>query len=111
MPRRPGEEILSKRRRYKKQSYDKEYNEHRPAIHKFYNTSRWRSLREYMMRKQPLCQECLKHGIIKKGDLVDHIKPIREGGSPVSIKNLQVLCHECHNKKHADERKGHCNNT
>ena len=114
MPRKPGEEIIkakqAKRYNYQREQKhvaDREYNKHRPIRHKFYSTSRWRQLRDYIMRKQPLCQECLKNGVIKKGDVVDHITPIEKGGSPTAEKNLQVLCHACHNKKHADERRGH----
>ena len=100
MPRKPGEKIL----REEKRERNREYNRARPAAHAFYNSSSWRRLREYVRRRNPLCAECLKHGIVTQGVIVDHIVPITEGGAMMDIKNLQVLCPACHNKKHGEGR-------
>ena len=99
MPRRPGEAYLQKA----KQKATREYNAARPDRHKFYHTKRWKNLRDYVMARSPLCAECLKHGIITAGQLVDHIIPIADGGAEMDINNLQVLCAACHNRKHAGE--------
>ncbi len=100
LPRKPGEKILREIKRAK----DRDYNRARPAIHDFYNSSSWRRLREYVRHRNPLCAECLKHGIITQGVIVDHIVPISDGGAMMDIKNLQVLCSACHNKKHGEGR-------
>ena len=62
----------------------------------FYNSKRWRSLRNYYIQKNPCCEQCQRDGTIKGGQCVDHVKPIIMGGSPVDVKNLQTLCNSCH---------------
>ena len=62
----------------------------------FYNSKRWRSLRNYYIQMNPCCEQCKRDGTIKGGFCVDHVKPITMGGSPVDISNLQTLCSKCH---------------
>ena len=69
----------------------------------FYNSKRWRSLRNYFIQKNPLCNICKRKGITKGAEMVDHIKPITKGGSPVDQLNLQSLCNKCHAKKSGQE--------
>ena len=69
----------------------------------FYNSKRWRSLRNYYIQAHPLCQQCKREGVITGAQMVDHIKPITMGGSPVDQKNLQSLCTKCHNSKSGKE--------
>ena len=69
----------------------------------FYNSKRWRSLRNYFIQMYPLCVNCKRKGEIKNARVVDHIVPINMGGSPIDIKNLQSLCDPCHNSKSAKE--------
>lgn len=98
MPRRPGEAVLQQA----KKKAMKEYNRMRPSAHKIYFTSAWRNLREYFLSKNPLCIECAKAGYVTEAQVVDHIKPVSEGGEMLDINNLQPLCAACHNKKHGD---------
>jgi 5-methylcytosine-specific restriction protein A len=49
-----------------------------------------------------LCQACKAKGIVRPGGLVDHIKPLWEGGSDEDT-NKQLLCKPCHDAKTADE--------
>jgi hypothetical protein len=35
---------------------------------------------------------------------VDHIHPIFKGGDGIGLKNIQVLCRECHKRKTVEER-------
>ena len=69
----------------------------------FYNSKRWRSLRAYYIQSHPLCAECNRNGITTGAKVVDHIKPITMGGSPIDIRNLQILCEPCHNSKSGRE--------
>ena len=69
----------------------------------FYNSKRWRALRNYFIQKHPLCAQCKRDGIITGAQMVDHIKPITMGGSSVDQKNLQTLCNSCHAKKSGRE--------
>ena len=63
----------------------------------FYNSKRWRALRNYFIQMNPLCSQCERDGNGPTGaQCVDHIKPISMGGSMVSISNLQALCNSCH---------------
>jgi 5-methylcytosine-specific restriction protein A len=65
---------------------------------KIYGTAQWRKLRLIHIRQQPLCVECNA-----PGQVVDHITPIRMGGEPFDMANLQTMCHKCHNIKSGKE--------
>tara|TARA_R100000664_G_C2677896_1_gene87154 strand:+ start:280 stop:618 length:339 start_codon:yes stop_codon:yes gene_type:complete len=72
----------------------------------FYNSKRWRALRNFFIQKNPLCAQCERDGVGPVGaQVIDHIKPISQFGMGVAtdIKNLQALCHTCHNKKSGRE--------
>ena len=99
MPYKPASQ-----NRERKLLLNREYNHRRPERHKLYNTTQWQKLREYKKHRSPLCEECLRNGVITPMTLVDHIVPIEEGGAPFAIENLQSLCSACHNKKHAEGR-------
>ena len=69
----------------------------------FYNSKRWRALRNYYIQMKPLCEQCDRDGHVKSAKVCDHIIPLIMGGSPVDIKNLQSLCTSCHNTKSGRE--------
>ena len=69
----------------------------------FYNSKRWRSLRNYFIQMNPLCATCLRDNNTVSAKVVDHVVPIRLGGSPIDIKNLQSLCEYHHNQKSGRE--------
>ena len=69
----------------------------------FYNSKRWRSLRAYYIQMNPVCELCEKQGYIIAGECVDHIEPMRFGGSETSLNNLQTLCNSCHATKSGRE--------
>jgi len=75
----------------------KSYNE-------IYNTRKWQRFSMNYRKRNPLCRECERRGIIKATALVDHIIPINQGGKIWDEENLQPLCHECHNKKSINQR-------
>jgi 5-methylcytosine-specific restriction protein A len=52
---------------------------------------------------EPLCRECKKSGIIKAGQMIDHLIPIRDGGEKYDHENLQTLCWSHHSEKSANE--------
>lgn len=76
---------------------DRNYNKYErdDLSRTFYNTPEWRAVRAKKLNITPVCEIC--H--IKKATLVDHIKPIKEGGSRLDLDNLQSLCWSCHSKK------------
>ena len=71
---------------------------------KFYHSPAWKAIRQRILQRDPLCVECKAKGIIKASKVVDHIKPMSQGGDPLSEANLQGLCKECHDVKSATER-------
>lgn len=72
---------------------------------KFYHSSRWQKLRNWFIKNNPLCVQCLREGRVTTATVVDHIEEIKDGGARYDINNLQSLCHACHNDKTAHERK------
>lgn len=77
----------------------------RNGSHALYNDWRWRDpkngLRVRHLRKEPLCQECLRHGIVNAESLeVDHKVP--HGGDEAKFfdeDGLETLCKSHHSAK------------
>jgi 5-methylcytosine-specific restriction enzyme A len=63
---------------------------------------RWRRIRANVLSAEPLCRQCLADGRVVVATVVDHIRPLRDGGTHARD-NLQPLCESCHNKKSARE--------
>lgn len=78
----------------------------RPFARKFYSSKAWQDCRnEYARRKHYLCENCLRHGIYRPGEIVHHLIEL----DPVNIEhpeitlnfdNLELLCRECHAAVH-----------
>ena len=60
----------------------------------------WQRIRAAVLAEDPDCRTCGAAAV-----LVDHIVPIRSGGSNDRL-NLQPLCTPCHNRKTAAEGGG-----
>lgn len=81
----------------------------RAAYHRstgyFYSSARWRKLRARFLRSNPICfgypGACSELAVV-----VDHIKPISDGGAKLAWSNLQALCPSCHGRKTAAEQSG-----
>ena len=69
----------------------------------FYHSKQWRMLRNWYIKKNPICAECKRQDKLTAGYCVDHIRPISIGGNKIDISNLQTLCESCHSKKSAQE--------
>jgi 5-methylcytosine-specific restriction enzyme A len=50
-----------------------------------------------MSRTDWLCEFCVKRGTPRVADVVDHIKPLAQGGEDED-ENTRNLCHDCHDK-------------
>ena len=69
------------------------FKRHGSAI---YKTPQWAAVRlEAKRRDGWKCVQCGARGRIE----VDHIKPIRDGGEPYDLRNLQCLCPNHHAQK------------
>ena len=84
-----------------KDSYSAKRKAERQAI---YSSTTWKQLRETKLRQKPLCECCLKQGIIKVAQDVHHVISFMSTSNPVErdrlaydLDNLQSLCRECHN--------------
>ncbi len=51
----------------------------------------WRKVRDSFLARHPLCVFCNK-----LASVVDHVKPIAQGGARLDDKNLRGLCRDCH---------------
>tara|TARA_R100000458_G_C8168163_1_gene169665 strand:+ start:344 stop:694 length:351 start_codon:yes stop_codon:yes gene_type:complete len=82
------------------------YNRSRSAgdMLAFYQSKKWRSLRNYKMQMNPLCELCEAKGLTESAMEIDHIIAIKDGGAKLSYRNLQSLCRSCHAKKSVQER-------
>jgi 5-methylcytosine-specific restriction protein A len=78
----------------------------RPSAAKRGYNRTWNKVRAVKLVGNPLCEECLKAGIVKQAEEVHHIKPVAEFPElRLAIDNLQSLCRVCHNKKTAEEKR------
>jgi len=69
----------------------------------FYQSKQWRMTRNYYIKRNPLCEQCLRDNKTTSGQCVDHIKQVTKGGSKFDESNLQTLCNSCHAKKSGQE--------
>ncbi|MCT2531042.1 HNH endonuclease [SAR92 clade bacterium H921] len=80
--------------------------EERQALNKFYQGKVWRSISKAYRRRYPVCAHCVAAGRATPADMVDHIIPVRvQWELRHDSKNLQALCHPCHNAKTAKDRR------
>ena len=71
----------------------------------FYKSRAWEKMSYLYRLNNPCCERCLKAGVVRKADVVDHIVELRDDYSKrLDESNLQSLCHACHNQKTAIER-------
>lgn len=62
--------------------------------------ARWRKARTAYLQRNPLCNECMKHGTITPATVVDHIIPHRGDRKLFwDEQNWQPLCKSCHDRK------------
>lgn len=76
-----------------------------------YNTPQWKNLSKAFKMANPLCEECLKKGIIKEAQHIHHIQSfmsvddeLRRMELAYDWNNLQSLCVECHQIKHQNNK-------
>ena len=83
---------------------EKQYHKDRNKEWQHLYGSRWQRARKSFLSQYPLCAECLKNGITKAADVVDHQTP-HKGNVELfwRVSNWQSLCKRCHDKKTAEE--------
>lgn len=74
------------------------------APRKSLNNVRWRKIRRIQLQRHPLCVHCAELGKATEATQVDHIDWQQPDNHHWD--NLQSLCHSCHSKKTARDRRG-----
>lgn len=64
-----------------------------------YHSARWTRFSKAWRATHPLCAECMRKGIIKEGEVTDHIIPFPVCGDFFDETNFQTLCEKCNNEK------------
>jgi 5-methylcytosine-specific restriction protein A len=92
---------------HRQQAYDRP-SEHRrgTAAQRGYD-HRWRRLRDWHLRRQPLCEDCLDDGIVNAENLeVDHLIPIDvRPDLRLAADNLRTRCRHHHSIKTMDDKR------
>ena len=77
---------------------------HREQSNELYHTVRWTKLSKKFRANHPLCAECLRKGVLKESQCVDHIIPFPICNDFFDESNLQALCNECNMLKGIEDR-------
>ena len=91
---------------------DVEENMAREFAKQFYSSKAWQDCREgYAKSQRYLCENCLRRGIYKPGEIVHHMIEITPDNIykpeiSMSWDNLQLLCRDCHAEQHKKRNKG-----
>ena len=87
----------------KKRSEQEAWNEY----HSYYNNPAWRDLRNYYLRRNPLCEVCLEHGRVVPAEHVHHKLIFARGRDErhkeqllLNEENLISVCKKCHQALH-----------
>ncbi|WP_227002045.1 HNH endonuclease signature motif containing protein [Pediococcus damnosus] len=71
----------------------------------FYHSTAWKKLSYQYKLANPMCEACLKRGIIRQADIADHVVPIKQDWTKrLDYSNLESLCQYCHNDKTESEQ-------
>ena len=76
----------------------------RPEQSRLYNTARWRKASKLQLIKQPLCEDCLKRGLVTPANQVDHVIPHHGDPKLFWSSPRASLCRDCHGRKTATEQ-------
>lgn len=72
----------------------------------FYSSKEWLEIRAIVLAEQPLCQDCLRQGMITPAKAVHHISERKSRPDLALDKaNLEPCCSACHNRKRKDQGK------
>lgn len=78
---------------------------------KFYHSRMWRQARLLaLVRDNYQCQRCKQRGLIKEGNIVHHIVPLKEDWDRrTELDNLETICADCHNQEHPEKAANYSN--
>jgi 5-methylcytosine-specific restriction enzyme A len=74
-----------------------------------YQDKRWKKLRAWKMRNNPLCELCEARGKVVQMEEVHHLIPFDSGATKEEVEelafdydNLESLCEKCHEERHKE---------
>lgn len=79
--------------------------ETRPRSMDEYHTARWTRESAAFRKDHPVCEECLRHGVIRRSEVVDHIVPAPVCEDFWDQSNWQALCRKCNIAKGNRDKK------
>lgn len=102
---------INKLERKKKSNAPRKETDMRKLRQKAYQNKHWRKMRDTYLKEHPICEECLKKGIVTPAEDVHHIKSPFRGGEVnynmlLDYHNLESVCKDCHGEIHAQQQ-GH----
>jgi 5-methylcytosine-specific restriction enzyme A len=62
----------------------------------FYGSRHWRRLAAAQLRREPLCVECLRKGVVTPAVQADHVERHHGNATAFFTNRLQSLCGACH---------------
>ncbi len=75
------------------------------VIRRMRSSARYQWRRADIVRNEPLCRPCAEARFTVGAEHIDHIEPVHLAPERFWDRtNLQPLCRDCHERKHADER-------
>ena len=84
-----------------------EVTQNRKDYQYIYQDTRWKTLRAWMMREHPICQDCELEGKVHITEAVHHVRPFDQGKNQEEVElfafspnNLRSLCNEHHSRAH-----------
>lgn len=78
--------------------HSRQLSRQRPSPSKRGYGRAWQKTRALVLAEEPLCKECERAGVVRLATEVDHIIPLRRGGTHDRA-NLQPMCAACHKRK------------
>ncbi len=75
------------------------HSEESKKYRRWYNSSRWRKIREIKFAEQPLCVRCLAMGIVEEAEVLHHLVPHRGDEDKFWAGPFEQLCKPHHDSE------------
>ena len=79
------------------------------AYQKLIQSRQWAMLRKRKLEACPMCEDCLREGVLASAREVHHVVPVETAADASGMRrlmfnpgNLVALCHECHVLRHKE---------
>lgn len=86
---------------------NKPRTQNKKVYQEIYGDRRWRMLRDWKLKENPVCERCMNMGKTTPADAAHHIIPFDRGKTPEEVEtlaydadNLMSVCNSCHAEIH-----------